>query len=104
MELSSLVYKPPSDDQQPADDVQDEEATGNVSRVRRRQSAVPRKPPAKRRKEFYTDEHPEVPKVLRASRNKDKMPPDPSPDDELSEQGSQTTSHTRPSSKRVRKD
>ena len=97
------MYKPP-DDEQPTNDMQDEEATGRPFRVRRRQSAVPRQVPAKPRKEFYSDEHPEVPKVRRASLNKTRAETPPASGLEDEELDGQSTVHTRNISKRARKD
>jgi D-alanyl-D-alanine carboxypeptidase len=84
------VYKSPSDDEQHADGMRDKE--GRSSRVRRRQSASPRQEPGKPRKEFYADEHPEVPKIRRASRNTGRTEMPPHSDLEDDELGNQTTS------------
>ncbi len=64
------MYKPPSEDEIPLEEEPDRKATRKPPRVRPRQSVVPRQVPEKTHKEFYSDEHPEVPKIRRASLNK----------------------------------
>jgi D-alanyl-D-alanine carboxypeptidase len=66
------VYKPPSDDEQydDDDDERDGEDTQRISHTRPRRSSVPQRSAAKTRRDFYFDEHPEIPKVRRASLQK----------------------------------
>lgn len=102
------MYKPPpDDDEQNEEQVQEEGATGKISRVRPRQSAVLHNVPEKPHREFYSDEHPEVPRVRRASLNKGRAgyPPvtDPEAFQEPHEATRETSQHTA-ALRRVRKE
>jgi D-alanyl-D-alanine carboxypeptidase len=86
------VYKPPADDEQRRDNELDAEETTSASRVRRRQSASPRKPPIKPYKAYYSDDHPEVPKIRRASLQQTRIEVLPQAQEKLPEHGD-TESH-----------
>ena len=81
------MYKPPADDDQRRDDELDAEEPTRASRVRRRQSASSRKPPIKPYKAYYSDDHPEVPKIRRASLQQTRIEVLPQAQEPLPEHG-----------------
>lgn len=58
------MYKPPTDDESPR---KNEEETGSYTPVYPRRSTYGRRPVDQHRQQFYADEHPEIPRVRRAS-------------------------------------
>lgn len=67
------MYKPPSEDEQPGKSSKNGEAEDRLSPARSRQSPFPQKSAARSRKDFYADEHPEIPITRRASLKKTKV-------------------------------
>ncbi|HET8841417.1 MAG TPA: D-alanyl-D-alanine carboxypeptidase family protein [Ktedonobacteraceae bacterium] len=63
------MYKPPQDDEQFINGEHDEDDLNRTSYARPKRNTPPRKSPAKSRREFYADEHPEIPRIRRASLN-----------------------------------
>lgn len=65
------MYKSPFDDEQQDDERAEREARGNPPTYPRR-NAARRKAAAQERRPFYADEHPEIPRVRRASLKQDR--------------------------------
>lgn len=103
------MYKPPQDDEQFANNEQDNAETSKRPRARSRQNAAPRKSPAKPPREFYADEHPEIPLIRRASLNQPRAEDLPDSDGAEEEapsphQRGETTSHVSAMPKRRRRE
>ncbi len=96
MEQSGLVYTPPFDNECSDNEYAKDDAKSN-SAIPPRQSAIPNKLVAKQQKDFHTDEHPEVPKIRRASLKQIKVGILPIADGE----GNETAPHARISGKMV---
>lgn len=97
MEYSGPVYTPPSEHEQHSDNERNGHRTRKSPYVRQRQSAAPQQPTEKSRKEFYADEHPEIPRVRRASLKQFKTDVSPVVDQEEDAiyEESSTTAHLR---------
>lgn len=95
----SLVYTPPSD-QEHSEHAYDAGPEEDSSAIPPRQSAIPYKLFNKQYKSFYTDEHPEVPKIRRASLKQTKVGVLPMADPQAQPKGHKTVLHTPVSEKR----
>lgn len=85
------MYTPPFDHES-NENTHGDDHSGDNSTIPPRQSAVPYKLTAKQHKVFYTDEHPEVPKIRRASLKKPKVGTLPEADPEAEQESYATAS------------
>lgn len=93
------MYKPPSEQNEQPDGENGREAANSASPVRPRQNATPRKGAEKPSRPFYADEHPEIPRIRRASLKQARVDMLPTTDHGVDNDSPPAQSRTNPNSR-----